>query len=103
MVRKEDTTSRGRCFQVDLVAQELAQPRLEVVVAAFEFPAEVSFEKGIGEPAGHPLFKSKGVAVAIFYWRGVTNQGADVQEHLLGRLLLAKLDVAPLGDELLRM
>ena len=89
---------RGR-FQMDLVAKQLVQRSGEVIVTALELPAETPFEVGVGEAAGHPLFKGEGVPVAVFDGSRVAYQRAEVQEHFLGRLLLPEVDVLPLGDE----
>ena len=73
---------------MDLVAQQLVQPGFgEVIVAALELPAETAFEVGVGKAPWHPLFKGEGVLVAVFDGSRVADQRADVQEHLLGRLL----------------
>ena len=88
-----------RRFEVDLITEELVQGISEVVVAALELPAEASFEVGIGKAAGHPLFEGEGVLVTVFDGGGVADEGADIQEHFLGRLLFAEVGGAPLGDE----
>ncbi len=84
---------------MDLVAQKLVQGSGEVIVTALELPAEAPFEVGVGKAAGHPLFKGEDVLVAVFDGSLMADQRADVQEHFLGRLLLAEVGAAPLGDE----
>ena len=85
--------------QVNLVAERLVHGSVQVGVRALELPDEITFQIGISHPVGHPFLEGEGIPVAMGDGRGVFHQGADIQKHLLGRLLLPEVDVAPLRDE----
>ena len=90
---------QGRGLQVDLVPEQLVHRTVKVGVAALELPAEAALKVGVGDPAGHRLFEGEYVLVAVVPGGGMAQDAADVQEHLLGRLFLAKVAAEPLGDE----
>ena len=92
-----------RRLQVDLVPEELVQAAIEFSIVALELPAEMVLQVSVGEAAGHPFLEGEHLPVPKRDRRGVVDQSADVQEHFLGGLLLSEVDVAPLGDEFLRL
>ena len=100
-VAKRRDDEQGRRFQVNLIAQQLVESSRQLVITTLELPAETLLEVGVSKAAGHRLLKGEHVGVAVGHRAGMADQGADVEEHFLRRLLLAKADVMPLGDKLL--
>ena len=88
-----------RRFEMHLIAEQLVEGVVQVGVAALELPAEMVLQVGVGEAAGYRLFKGEGVRAGVCRRGGMADQGAQVQEHFLGRLPFAKGDGRPLGDE----
>ena len=103
-----DGTERGddqqrRCLQVDLVAEQLVHCLVQQLVAAFEFPPEVSFQVCVRRPAWDRHLEGEGAAVSAGHRSGMADEGTDVEEHFLRCLFLAEVDVAPLAHEFRRL
>ena len=94
---------QGRRLEVDLVAEQLVQGGVEVRVVALELPAEMTFQVGVGEAAGHPFLKGEDVGVAELSGRGVAYEGTQVVEEGLCPLPFAKGGVAPSIEKLMRL
>jgi hypothetical protein len=67
-----------RRLQINLVPKQLIEGAGQLVVRAFELPAETFLQIGVGEPAGYSLLEGEHVGVPVTHGAGMADQIAEV-------------------------